>query len=275
MMPRLFWEPWEATGSQAATTHLPSADAGIVFTVTAEMTGTHSKRLTERQATDLALAAVVERAGPVAKHYTLACADTCATIANAACADLRKPHRHVRLDSVTLAFTAGDEQRREAEHLALLRRTAAAAGPEAVQAAASAHALAQVVLDSHAATVAHLLDTRPPEHQGRLSDLAAELRRGIDDHEPDRRWIRVAEAITSLHERHEPGGISRMVNDLAAWAKLHDQPTAEALQEAGSINDGPEPDPAPDSTDPPHDPVPPPPDRPQISDAKGERDSHT
>jgi hypothetical protein len=102
----------------------------------------------------------------------------------------------------------------------------------------------------------------------------AQLRRGIDDHEPDRRWIRVAEAITSLHERHEPGGISRMVNDLAAWARLHDQPTAEALQDAESTDHGPESDPAPDGADPPHDPVPPTPDRPQTPNAAKESDSH-
>lgn len=234
-MPRFRWEQWAFTGKTAKVFHVPSVDAGIVFEVSAEMTGSCSKQLKE-QASTVALAAVVEVVAPIAKRFDVLCATTFAAVANRACMAIHKLHRQLRVDSVTLTVSAARPQIEAAAHLAALRRTAAVAGREAIRDAARADALQQVVLDNHAATVAHLLLTRSPEKQGDLAKDAASLVRGIEDLRPSQPWVHVIEALISLRDRHEPDHVRKMATDLAAWAGMWDGPLAETLQNAAQEN---------------------------------------
>jgi hypothetical protein len=237
-MSRLFWEQWEFTEKKATAQvfHVPSVDTGIVFEVTAELTGSCSKRLKERALT-VALSAVVEVVAPIAKRFDVSCADACEALANRACMAIRKPHRQLRVHSVALTFSAARSHIEAAAHLAALRRIAAVAGREAVREAARADALQQVVLDNHAAMVAHLLLTREPEEHGDLAGDAARLVRGVEDLRPSQPWIRVIEAITSLRDRHEPEDVKKMASDLAVWAGMWDQPLAQTLQNTISEED--------------------------------------
>lgn len=205
-------KPWKAD----AEFRVPSAAPGIAFQVGLILQGVRPRRMPENRAIALARSMAVETVAATVERYSVLTAEAAAITATAACLAVRSPWRGLRIEHVVVTLDSDATSALEARQLDVLRRTARVAGTAAVFDAARAEALRHVVLADHDTTVAHLLAAGlDSEGLNDLSTTAADLRRNIDDHRPDGRWIRVAEVFNELVKDKSAAEIKDMIEVLA------------------------------------------------------------
>ncbi|MQM24629.1 hypothetical protein [Glycomyces albidus] len=227
--PRSRLESWKAD----VEFRVPCAEPGIAFQVRLILEGTRPERIPEPQAIALAQAAAERAIADAARQYSVLDDEAAAIAATAAVWRSKLPRRGPSIEQVTVRLRGNRDAQVELVHLEVLRRIAGVAGPEAVEQVARAMSIRHVVLDDHASTIAHfLLD---PPHGFKLDqfpEAAADLRRSIDDYQPDESWIRTAEALNLLVSKKTSPELQSMLRELSRWIAKYSPELSEQLGDA-------------------------------------------
>lgn len=230
---------WRKTWKSEAEFRVPSATPGIAFHVGLTLQGVRPRRMPENQAVAFARSSAVDSVAAAAKRYSVLTAEAAAITATAACLAVRPAWRGLRIEQAVVVLDSDAKSTLEARQLEVMRRTAQVAGTAAILEAARAEVLRHVVLEDHETTVAHLLAILPEkENIGSISKFAAQIRRDIDDHRPDGRWIRVAELLNALIKDKSAAEVKDMIRVLADWAGHYSPDLARDLKDAADANPG-------------------------------------